>query len=255
MLLFAEFLMATAALVLGLVVGSFLNVCIYRIPLGITVVSGRSFCPSCKKTIAWYDLVPVLSFLVLRGRCRSCGSPISPRYPAVELLNGLLWLLCCLFHGFTPRALVLALGLSALVVAGFIDHDTGLIPDRLSVFLLLLAAASLFLPGFASPLSRVLGLLIPALPMLLAAKLFGGFGGGDVKLCAAFGALAGLPLSLLAALLSSVTGAAYGLLLVKKKGAGRKTAFPFGPFLALGMGAALLFGERLVSFYLSLFSF
>lgn len=117
MLWLFERLPAALALLFGLVVGSFLNVCIYRIPLGISVAKGRSFCPACGEKIAWYDNVPLLSFFVLRGRCRRCGDRISPRYPAVEAANALLWLLCYLSHGYSrqdapalPRALRAARG-------------------------------------------------------------------------------------------------------------------------------------------------
>ena len=141
MLWLFERLPAALALLFGLVVGSFLNVCIYRIPLGISVAKGRSFCPACGEKIAWYDNVPLLSFFVLRGRCRRCGDRISPRYPAVEAANALLWLLCYLSHGYSAKTLLLCLALSALLVAAMIDRDTGIIPDRISVFLAALACA------------------------------------------------------------------------------------------------------------------
>ncbi|WP_308753702.1 prepilin peptidase [uncultured Anaerotruncus sp.] len=253
MLWLFERLPAALALLFGLVVGSFLNVCIYRIPLGISVAKGRSFCPSCGEKIAWYDNVPLLSFLVLRGRCRRCGARISPRYPAVETANALLWLLCCLSHGYSAGTLLLCLALSALLTAAMIDRDTGIIPDRISVFLAALACCSLFTPGFPSPLARLGGALCVSVPMLLAALLWDGFGGGDIKLCAAFGLLAGWRLSLLAILFASVSGAAWAVFLLLRRGAGRKTAFPFGPFLAAGMGLSLLWGEELIGWYLSLF--
>lgn len=244
MLWLFERLPAALALLFGLVVGSFLNVCIYRIPLGISVAKGRSFCPACGEKIAWYDNVPLLSFLVLRGRCRRCGDRISPRYPAVEAANALLWLLCYLSHGYSAKTLLLCLALSALLVAAMIDRDTGIIPDRISVFLAALACCSLFAPGFPSPLARLGGALCVSVPMLLAALLWEGFGGGDIKLCAAFGLLAGWRLSLLAILFASVSGRGVGRLPAPAQGRRTEDRLPLRALPRGGHGAVAPLGER-----------
>mgnify|MGYP001423312765 CR=1 FL=1 len=245
-------LCALTVFVLGTVVGSFLNVCIYRIPLHITVVKGRSFCPRCKKTLKWYDMFPVVSWLVLRGRCRFCGQPISPRYPVIEAANGLLWLLAWQSFGWQWAAAAACLSLSALLCAAMIDHDTGEIPDGISIFLLVLAGLAMLAPGYpVGRLARLAGLAAVSLPMLVLAVWKGGFGGGDVKLCAAFGLLWGWQRSLLAALIAAVAGAAWGVVLLRR-GAGGKTAFAFGPFLALGMAVAVLWGGGIIGWYLGL---
>ncbi|HOJ09721.1 MAG TPA: prepilin peptidase [Clostridiales bacterium] len=109
--------------IIGLVFGSFMNVCIYRIPAHESVVTGPSHCPACGKQIKWYDLVPVLSFLILRGRCRFCKTSISPRYPAVELLNGTIWMLLYCFFGLTPIFIILCIVFSCVMVYGFIKYD------------------------------------------------------------------------------------------------------------------------------------
>lgn len=239
--------------VVGLMIGSFLNVCIYRIPKKETIVTGRSHCMSCGTPIRWYDLIPVVSFLALRGRCRHCGARISPRYPCIELLNAALYLLLYLSRGLTLALLPLAAAVSALVVAGTIDCDTGKIPNGVSLFLLASGAAALPLDGGVSVPARLLGLLAGGLPLLLAAVLSrGGMGLGDVKLAGAAGLAAGWQGSLLALLLASVAGALVSCALVLARRRTFKSAVPFGPFLAAGFIFALLYGAPLLRWYFSL---
>jgi len=241
--------------VFGLVFGSFLNVCIYRIPTGESVAAGRSHCMSCGRTIKWYDLVPVLSWCVLGGRCRFCGAKISPRYAAVELGNALLWLAAYGRYGLTLRAAVCAAAISVLIVAGLIDWDTKLIYDRFDIVIAALAVVSAFADTGIAPLSRLIGALCVSVPMLLLALFTGGFGGGDVKLAAACGLLLGWQNMLAAAFVSVVAGGAFAVCLLAAKKAGRGGEMPFGPFIALGVITALLAGDMMVGWYAALCQF
>ena len=240
--------------VYGLIVGSFLNVCIYRIPRGEPFGMSRSRCPSCGAPILYRDLVPVASWLLLKGSCRQCGSRISPMYPAVELLNALCWLWAYRAYGFGPGALLAALFLSVLIIVAGIDLGHRIIPDSLNVIVAVLALPYIF---FASPeplLSHIIGAFAVSLPFFAVAVLSkGGMGGGDVKLMAAAGLFLGYRLVLLALLAGSVTGAAVSLGLMAAKKAGMKTAVPFGPFLAFGLGLSVLWGREIIGWYFRLF--
>ncbi len=236
---------------LGLVVGSFLNVVVYRLPRGEQVVRGRSRCPACGAVLAWYDLVPVLSYLVLRGRCRSCRTPISPRYLVVELATGLLSAALFVRFGFglgLAKYLYLAW---LLVAATFIDLEHYLIPDKLVLAGLLgglLFSALERDPGFWAAVALGLGTGLFFLLVALASK--GGMGGGDVKLAALISFYLGWPLGLLAVFFGVCLGGAGALLLLALGRKKRKDALPFGPFLALGALAALFWGEEFLAWYL-----
>ena len=238
----------------GLIIGSFLNVCVYRLPRDLPIARGRSMCTRCGRTLAWYDMVPLFSYLCLRGRCRQCGAPISLRYPLVEGATGLLFGAIYAVHGLTARSVIYCLAASVLLVAALIDGDTGWIPDRLSLLLALLGAASFLLPDRLPWWEQLLGAAVISLPMLGLALWRDGFGGGDIKLVAAGGLLLGYKLMLLAALAACLAGAVYGVFLLARRGAGRRTAFPFGPFLTGGMLLAMLAGDPLIAAYLSLFA-
>ena len=237
-------------LLLGLVVGSFLNVCIWRLPREESIVRPGSHCPVCSTALGARDLVPVLSWIFLRGKCRYCGAKISPRYPAVELLTGVLFVWCFLRFGLSPQ-LAPALVFSAFMVAiTFIDLDHQIILDGM---LALLAAAGLGLglwlgqPGFVDMLigAGVGGGLL----LVLAVISGGGMGGGDVKFAAALGFWLGWPGILLCLLISFVAGGAISLFLLLAKLRGRKDFIPFGPFIALGAWVALLYGREILSWY------
>lgn len=238
--------------IFGVVIGSFLNVCIYRIPQGISVAKGRSFCPKCGTQLTARDLVPVLSWVFLRGRCRTCGEPISPRYPLVELLGGLLFLLAAWRYGVSLRALLTAGFFACLMVVAFIDQDTGYIPDGAHLFLLALGVANLLCPPRPVLWEQLLGAAAASVPMLLLAYLCGGFGYGDVKLMAASGLFLGWQLTLLACFFAVVLGGLRAAFLLLRRRAGRKSEMPFGPWLALGMVLAVAVGPSLLTWYGSL---
>ena len=240
--------------VLGLVVGSFLNVCIYRIPKGISTCSGRSMCPACGSMIHGYDNIPLLSYLILRGRCRSCGARISPRYPLVELLTGGCFLLCGMTWGLSAETVIFCIFSAVLVTVAFIDLDTQEIPDRFHFIILGLGIAALFLVPQTGWVSRLIGAACVSIPMLVIALATDGFGLGDVKLMAVSGFLLGWKNIVFAALLGAVLAAACALTLIAMKKKTKKDKIAFGPYLAIGLFVAALFGDAIIGAYLSLFS-
>jgi len=252
MVYFMDLFFAAAAFILGTVIGSYLNVCIYRIPLGISTAEGRSHCTDCGNTIAWYDLVPILSYILLRGKCRACKAKISPRYMTVELLTGVCFLLAFIVFGLSLRTPLTFVVLACLITAGFIDAEHKLLPDRFAVIIFAMGIINVFVSG-EGYLSHIIGLFAVSVPFFLIALLTGGMGGGDVKLMAAAGLFLGWKNAVLAVIIGSVVGAAVAVVLLAKKKAGRKSEIPFGPFLALGCGAAALFGSRIIEWYLNLF--
>ena len=235
---------------MGLLIGSFLNVCIWRLPREESIIWPASHCPACSTVLGVRDLVPVLSWIFLRGKCRYCGERISPRYPAVELLTGALFLICFQHYGPTLE-LAAALLLSALLVAiTFIDIDHQIILDGM---LIVLGAGGLVLQlwtgavGFFSMLAGALaggGLLL-----LLAIVSRGGMGGGDVKLAFALGFWLGWQGVLLGLFIGFVLGGAGSVLLILLRLRGRKDYIPFGPFIAAGAWIALLYGRQILDWY------
>ena len=247
------------AFVFGTVVGSFLNVCIYRLPRGLSIVRPGSRCPECKEPIRPYDNIPILSYILLKGRCRHCGARISARYPLVETLNGILYCLVLWRWGIELHALVFMAICSSALVITFIDLEFQIIPDVITLpgTLLGLVAGSLVLPDVfynASALGLKNSLTGAALGFglfyLIAILSRGGMGGGDIKMMAMVGATTGWKGVLATTFVGSLSGAIVGLLLMGLKGYGRKAKVPFGPFLALGWLVSIFFGERLLRLYL-----
>jgi leader peptidase (prepilin peptidase)/N-methyltransferase len=246
---------ATLAGVLGAMFGSFLNVVIWRLPRGESVVAPPSACPGCGTRIRPFDNVPVLSWLLLRGRCRDCASRISPRYPLVEALTAALLVTVVLVKGSDRDALLGIAFVLLLVPVTFIDLDHRIIPNRLMLIGAVLAPVLVL---FTNP-DDIVEHLIAALAaggFLLAAALArpGGMGMGDVKLAGVMGLFLGRdvgPAMLVALVAGSLVGAA---IIARKGSAGRKTAVPFGPFLALGGVFGLLAGASMVEWYLDTFA-
>ena len=251
-----ELFIQVSAFALGLVLGSFLNVVIARLPRGESIVTPPSRCPRCKKRIRPWDNVPVLSFVVLHGRCRHCRRKISWRYPVVELLSGLLlWLL--VRRAEDPLVLVpQAAFLLALLAIAWIDLDTRTIPDVVTIPGVGLGlAASLFAPpGLAGAL---LGALCGGVSLWLVGTLYEratgvpGMGGGDVKLAAMMGAFLGVGGVFGAIFLASLAGSVFGILLIARGKGSRRTAIPFGTFLAPAAIALCLYGDSLFRLYRS----
>ncbi|MFZ5651432.1 MAG: prepilin peptidase [Bacillota bacterium] len=237
---------------LGLAVGSFLNVCVYRIPAGKSVVSPPSHCPYCGTRLRPADLIPVASYLILKGRCRYCKTPVSLRYPLVEALTSALFLL--VFYSFGAEIdLIKYLFLTALMIAvAFIDLDHYIIPNRL--VLAGLIAGSLFIPLTGEPP------LLDALSGVLAASGFllflylvsrGGMGMGDIKLAAVIGIFLGWPMSLFAVFSACFLAGILGIALIATGVKKRKDPIPFGPFLAAGTFITSIWGPELAELYRS----
>jgi leader peptidase (prepilin peptidase)/N-methyltransferase len=234
----------------GLALGSFLNVVAARVPLRRSVLRPRSSCMSCAAPVAWYDNIPLISWALLRGRCRSCDARIPATYPAVELVTAILVAACVLVFGLTGRSAVAAFFCAVLVVVSVIDLEHRIIPNRI----VLPAAAICLVAQTALEPSPEWGLAaLGASAFLLVAALVypGGMGMGDVKLALLMGAVLGrtVPVALLAGMLLALVPSF--VLLARHGGRARKMGIPFGPFLALGSVFALFWGDAVVDWYLS----
>ena len=244
------------AFLFGLAVGSFLNVCIYRIPLKKSIVRPPSSCPQCGGRIRFYDNIPVLSYIVLLGRCRQCRARISLRYPLVELIVGLLSAALFIPLGPSLQYLFLFLFTAALVAIAFIDLDHKIIPDVISLPGILVGVAFSFFPSAGiSPLDAVIGAVGGGAFLLLVGTVFEkvtgreGMGGGDVKLLAMIGAWMGWKALPFIILISSFTGAVIGGLSLVASRQGMRSRIPFGPFLALGALLFLFFGDEIALWF------
>ena len=265
------------ALFFGLAIGSFLNVCIARLPLDISVVAPRSHCPKCRKLIAWYDNLPILSYFWLGARCRRCNVARSARYPAIEALTAVVSVLLILQYGLTPAWFVYLVFSCSMIVLVMIDFDHRILPDVITLNGIWIGVlASVYLAPSSSLASRLLSVVgvvgsgqrVEALTASLVGIVFGGgllwavreaffrirgiegMGFGDVKMMAMVGAFLGLPLTLLTILLGSVVGSVIGLSVIKLFGKSRNYELPFGTFLGMGAIIAVLYGNDLIRLYL-----
>ena len=246
---------ATFAGLLGTIMGSFLNVVVYRLPRHESLITPASHCPGCGTPVKPYDNIPVLSCLLLKGHCRSCGTAISVRYPLVEAATGLLCLGAVLTHD-SAADIALSIGLILMVVpAALIDLECRIIPNKITI----LGAVSAIAIGLALDPSGEPGRLIAGAAaggfLLLAALAYpGGMGMGDVKLAGMMGLFLGAAVAP-AILIALLTGTAVGAVIIARKGAkeGRKTAVPFGPFLAIGALVAVFAGQQMVDVYVNHF--
>lgn len=244
--------------VAGLCVGSFLNVCIWRIPEGRSIVSPPSSCPCCGYRLRFYDNIPILSYLWLRGRCRQCQSPISLRYPVVELMTGLVAVALLFRFGLTLYSLIYFIFLAVLLVITFIDIDHQIIPNSLSLpGIPLFFCLSLALPSL-SAVDSLIGIGVGGGSLLLVAWTYErctgreGMGMGDVKLLALIGALIGWQGVLVTIFVGSVVGTVIGSLVMVAAGKNSRFRIPFGPFLSLGAMVYVFFGPELILWYLNL---
>jgi leader peptidase (prepilin peptidase)/N-methyltransferase len=242
--------MAVVVVLLGLAIGSFLNACIDRLPDGRSLLRPRSHCPTCRTPLAARDLVPVLSYLLLRGRCRYCSAPIPLRILVIEAGCGLLFLLLWVRYGVSPHFVFVALVGCVFIVALVIDLEHRLIPNQLvyaAIGAALLAIPFAVGPGPSQALwGGVVGLALLSLIVLVYP---GGMGLGDVKLATLIGLVVGFPLVLLALFSSFVLGGAVAAAALLARRMGMKDALPFAPFLALGGMVALLYGEEILRWY------
>lgn len=238
--------------VLGLLFGSFTNVIIYRLPLKESIVFPASHCPACKQPLKAKDLIPVFSWLFLKGRCRYCHTAVSPRYPLVEIACALLFTGVYLVWGRTPETLVGWVFTIILLAAAFIDFDHGIIPDRLTYPGIVIGLVlSFFTMGFLPALWGTLA--FGGVMFLIAFISNGGMGGGDIKLAGVIGAFTGPAGSIITIMLASLAGALFGLGMMIFQKAGRKTPVKFGPFLAAAAYTAYLFADLISYWYLGRF--
>lgn len=241
---------------LGTIIGSFLNVCIHRIPKKESIVFPGSYCPSCSTPLKWYDLIPVLSFLFLKGKCRCCGERISPKYPTVELLNGIIFVMLFSKFGFNLDFIFYTFLFSLFIIISFIDLDYQIIPNTMVLFILLVSMVykilNLLLYSVPSNLvNSLIGLSLSGLiflTILIVSK--GGMGGGDVKLIGTLGFILGVPRIFLNIFLSFLTGGIISIFLLVFKIKERKDPIPFGPFIILGFIITLFWGDKIVNWYL-----
>lgn len=234
----------------GIIIGSFLNVCIYRIPKGESIVVARSHCMKCGKQIKWYDLVPLVSFLVLRGKCRYCKDKLSWQYPAVEALNGILYGIIVLVNGFNVASILYCLATSALLALSIIDWRTFEIPVGFNIFIGILGGIRV-VTDLGHWYDYVIGFFAVSLFLLILyiATKGRGIGGGDIKLMAAAGLLLGWKLIILSLGLGCLLGSVIHLILMKVQNKDRVLAF--GPYLSLGIYISMIYGEQIIDWYIS----
>lgn len=246
------------AFIFGSMIGSFLNVCIYRIPAGLSIVSPGSRCPQCLSSIRWWQNIPILSWVMLRGRCATCGVAISFRYPLVEGLTGGVFVLILDTFSLSWGTPVYWLFCAALVVVTFIDLDHQIIPDVISLPGIAVGICSSFLLPWLSLSDSLLGVLLGGGVLYAIASCYElltkreGMGGGDIKLLAMIGAFLGWKAILPIVFLSSLLGTLVAVPIILLRGADRRYAMPFGPFLATAAVIFLLWGQAILQWYLRL---
>ncbi|WP_312833132.1 prepilin peptidase [Sedimentibacter saalensis] len=245
-------------LIYGLVIGSFLNVCIYRIPRGESIAWPGSHCPTCSHSLSWYDNIPLFSYLVLEGKCRYCKTNISAQYPVVESLNALLYIIMYFRFGFGVDFIFYSSMSSVLLAIIFIDLKEMIIPDSLVLSILVVSVIHKTVNYFLYGISP--GLISSFLGLLVAGGLFaaivllsrGGMGGGDVTLMGALGFVLGFKNILLNIFLSFVLGAIISIVLLAAKIKTRKDPIPFGPFIVLGFFITSLWGKVIINWYFNI---
>ena len=251
MLLFLDTIPYIIIFIFGITIGSFLNVCIYRIPLGESIVTAPSHCMTCGWKLKWYDMVPVFSWLVLGGKCRNCKSKISVQYPIIEGVNGILYVMICAVNGLEWSSVIYCFMASALLVLSIIDWRTYEIPFGINVFLFVLGVAMTILDR-GNLAEHLIGMICVSGLLGILYLLTGGraIGGGDIKLMFACGQLLGWELILLAFFLGCIIGSVVHIIRMSVKKAGRMLAM--GPYLSAGILLAALWGNAWINWYLSL---
>lgn len=252
-------LTAGLCFLVGCMVGSFLNVCIWRVPRGQSIIRPPSHCPHCEHRIAVRDNIPLLSYLLLGARCRRCGETISPRYPAVEALTGTLAVAIFLVFGLTAQAVIFFILFCLLIVVSFVDLDRLMIPDKVTLPGIVLGLVVNTLVAPQSVLGFLFGALVGA-AVLFAVAVLGellfkkeSMGGGDIKLAAMVGAFLGLKGVLMALFLAVLVGAIVGIVLMISGLRKRWEHIPFGPFIAAGTILVVFWGERIARAYQKIF--
>ncbi|HPP42915.1 MAG TPA: prepilin peptidase [Syntrophorhabdaceae bacterium] len=250
--------MSIIVFIFGAIVGSFLNVCIYRLPRDKSIIAPNSFCPDCGTPIKFYDNIPILSYIILRGRCRNCNTKISIRYPIVEFITALIFLLIYRLTGLGIEFGVMLFFVSILIVISFIDLEFQIIPDVLSIGGLLAGLILSFFRqnfGFLDSLFGVLlggGVLFAISYGYQLVRKIEGVGGGDIKLIGMIGAFCGIKGVIFTIISGSFLGTIFGIPAMLIKGKDSKYAIPFGPFLSLGAVIYVFYGKMLIVAVLNL---
>lgn len=242
--------------VLGLIVGSFSNVCIYRIPRNESIIYPASHCPKCRSSISPKDNIPLLSYILLKGRCRNCKSKISIQYPVVEFLTGLIYLIIYLIFGLSIQSLIYIILSSALIIIAFIDLNEQVIPEVISLPGIVIGLILGFFVPYISFINSALGIVIGG-GIILVIRLAGSLifkkesmGIGDIELAAMIGAFLGWRYIMISLFLGFFLGALAGILLILSKIKSREDVIPFGPFIVLGSFITLLWGEKIIFWYI-----
>ncbi|HQP52100.1 MAG TPA: prepilin peptidase [Syntrophorhabdaceae bacterium] len=250
--------MSFIVFILGTIVGSFLNVCIYRLPREKSIISLHYFCPSCEGPIGFYDNIPILSYVLLKSRCRNCNTKISIRYPTVEFITALLFLLLYKKTGLNIELLVLMLFVAVLIVISLIDFEFKIIPDILSLGGLVIGFMLSFTRPFFGLLDSLYGILLGGGVLFAIAYLYQlcakreGLGGGDIKLLGMIGSFIGIKGVLFSLISGSLVGTIVGIPLMLIKGQDTKYGIPFGPFLSFGAIVYIFYGNMFIIMLLNL---
>jgi leader peptidase (prepilin peptidase) / N-methyltransferase len=238
----------------GLIIGSFLNVVIYRLPVGESIILPASHCPYCKTPLKIYDLIPVISYLSTGGKCRYCGHKISWQYPFVEILTAILFLFFYLYYGIKCEFIIFLILISLLIVSSFIDIRYQIIPNKITYSGIIIGLLMSVFFKHISFISSILGMIIPAAFLLFISSFFKkGLGMGDVKLVAMIGTFISYKYTLIGIFIGSLSGSIIALILMGFGLIDRKSRIPFGPFISFGTILMLLFGKKLIDFYFKIF--
>jgi len=244
--------------ILGLIAGSFNNVCIYRIPRDESIIYPASHCPKCRTTILPKDNIPLLSYILLKGRCRNCKSKISIQYPVVEFLTGSIYLIIYLIYGLSIQSLIYIILLPALIIIAFIDLNEQIVPDVISLPGIVIGFIISFFVPYILFINSALGIVVGG-GIILVIGLAGSvifkkeaMGGGDVKLAAMIGAFLGWRYIIISLFFGFFLGALAGIFLILSKIKSKEDTVPFGPFIVLGSIISLLWGEKIITWYLGI---
>ena len=249
-----EILIYTFIFLYAISIGSFLNVVIYRLPIGENIAYGRSHCTSCNADIKAIDLIPILSFLNLRGKCRNCKSKISNQYILIELLTGVIAIGIAYKFGFTFYSVLVFLFALILIVISMIDLQSMIIPDRLNILIGILAIAFTFSSQDVSLVERAIGFFAISVPMyILVLFIEDGFGGGDIKFIAFAGLVLGYKNTILTMFVACILASIVSIYLLSLKKIDKKSHIPFGPYLCMASFIAIMCGDEVISWYLSFF--
>lgn len=246
-------LLYVVVFLIGVVVFSFLNVVIYRLPKKLNIVKEKPVCDACGHVLSAGDLIPVFSWISLKGKCRYCNKKVSVRYLLIELFGGILAVFLTMYYGAGLEALTIFLFFSVLTVVTFIDIDVMEIPFILNIIIFVLGIISIWTVGDITILERIIGMLCISLPLFLIVLIIPeGFGGGDIKLMFAAGFFLGWKATVAAFLIGLLTGGIYGILCLVRRKKGKKDHFAFGPFLSVGLAISVFCGEALMNAYIGI---